>query len=342
MIGGAEFRDGSDEGRRKVERSLEAARAAGLEDTVASSYLILVWSCTRLRLFADAGNYLKAALAHSDERGLDYWWLSLIACRAWCELGVGHWPDAEQSAELVLQQPTRSRVARVLALSVRGLVRARRGDGGVWDPLDEALKIAEPTAEIQQIAPAVAARAEAAWLEGRPERAMAAVAGALALAIRRDARREIGELACWSRRLGVDPGVTAAEPPYAALGCPYEAALALADGGDEAALRHAHDELQRLGAQPAAALVARRLRERGARGLKRGPRPATQANGANLTGREVEVVALVAEGLRNVDIAERLFLSKKTVDHHVSAILRKLGARTRGEAAAKAARLGIT
>ena len=87
--------------------------------------------------------------------------------------------------------------------------------------------------------------------------------------------------------------------------------------------------------------MARRLRERGARGLPRGPRSATQQNPANLTARELEVLELVAQGLRNADIAERLFLSEKTVAHHVSAILRKLDVRTRGEAGAEAARLGI-
>jgi DNA-binding NarL/FixJ family response regulator len=60
-----------------------------------------------------------------------------------------------------------------------------------------------------------------------------------------------------------------------------------------------------------------------------------------LTNRELDVVRLLAEGLRNAAIAERLFLSPRTVDHHVSSVLRKLGARTRGEAVAAAARLGL-
>jgi DNA-binding NarL/FixJ family response regulator len=108
-----------------------------------------------------------------------------------------------------------------------------------------------------------------------------------------------------------------------------------------ALVREAHAELVDLDARGAVALVARRLRVRGARGLARGPRSATRSNPAGLTVRELEVLRLVAEGLRNADIAQRLFLSRRTVDHHVSAILRKLDARTRVEAASTAIRLGL-
>jgi DNA-binding CsgD family transcriptional regulator len=125
------------------------------------------------------------------------------------------------------------------------------------------------------------------------------------------------------------------------MGCPYEAALALADADEEEPLRRSLEELQRLEARPAAAIVARRLRKRGARGLPRGPRPATRRNPAGLTAREAEVLALVADGLRNSEIAARLVLSERTVDHHVGAILRKLGARTRAEASVEAVRFGL-
>jgi DNA-binding NarL/FixJ family response regulator len=125
------------------------------------------------------------------------------------------------------------------------------------------------------------------------------------------------------------------------LGCPYEAALARAQSDDEDALVPALTELQRLEAQPAATLVARKLRERGVCGLPRGPRASTRTNHALLTARELEVLALVADGLRNGAIATRLFLSPRTVDHHVAAILRKTQTRTRGEAVAAARRLGV-
>ena len=180
---------------------------------------------------------------------------------------------------------------------------------------------------------------------------------AFELSLERNVPWVAGELACWRRRAGIDEVVTApiAEPYAAELAgdpqraadlwadhaCPYDAAIALAGADDEDALRRSLDALQGLGAAPAAAIVARRLRERGVRGLPRGPRAATKDNPAGLTAREVEVLELLGEGIRNAEIAERLFVSEKTVGHHVSSILRKLDVRTRGEASAEARRLGI-
>jgi DNA-binding NarL/FixJ family response regulator len=89
------------------------------------------------------------------------------------------------------------------------------------------------------------------------------------------------------------------------------------------------------------AILSRRLRELGIRSIPRGPRRRTRENPAGLTPRELEVLALVRDGLRNAEIAQRLVLSEKTVDHHVSAILRKLGVRSRGEATTRAAKLGL-
>jgi DNA-binding CsgD family transcriptional regulator len=204
--------------------------------------------------------------------------------------------------------------------------------------------------------PVAAARAEAVWLTGDHDRVAEVTEPIFRLAVELDAGRSIGELGVWRRRAGLDDGTLAGAPEQYALelagdtaaaakrwrelGCPYEAALALAQSDAPADLQSAHDELQRLEAKPAAGFVARRLREVGAR-VSRGPRPSTRENPANLTARELEVLTLVAQGLRNADVAKQLFLSEKTVGHHVSAILRKLDVRTRGEAGAEGARLGI-
>jgi DNA-binding CsgD family transcriptional regulator len=172
-------------------------------------------------------------------------------------------------------------------------------------------------------------------------------------AVLADARRRrlpwaIGELAFWLDRLGhgpVDPSGAAA--PFAAtvagdhrtaverwdaIGCPYEAAWALADVADEPALRESLERLIRLGARPLAAHVRRGLHALGARNVPTGPRPSTAASPAGLTPREAEVLDLLREGLTDREIADRLVVSPRTVGHHVSSILAKLGVRRRTEA----------
>jgi DNA-binding CsgD family transcriptional regulator len=273
------------------------------------------------------------------------------------ELNQGRWTEAADDAASVVRVPRTSTTPRIAALVALALVRARRGDPDVSGPLDEAWTLAEPTGELPRLAPVAAARAEAAWLEGRHDAVAGLTDDALQLALERGGPWIVGELACWRWRAGSSDDVPAgAAEPYACsirgdwrrarrlwteVGCPYEAALALADADDEDALRRALDELQELGAQPAMAIVTRRLRERGVRGLPRGPRATTRENPAGLTARELEVLALVAQALRNAEIAGRLVLSERTVDHHVAAILRKLGVRDRAEATAEAIRLGV-
>jgi DNA-binding NarL/FixJ family response regulator len=93
----------------------------------------------------------------------------------------------------------------------------------------------------------------------------------------------------------------------------------------------------RLGTPAAAALAVSRLNDIGLRG----PRAATAANPGGLTAREVDVLVLLSEGLSNAAIADRLVLSKRTVDHHVSAILRKLGVESRTQAGRRARSLGL-
>jgi len=358
IIGASEVLAGKPDGLDKIELSIELARHVGNDDQVGWEFVNLVMWPLRQRWYAAARRHLTAGLEYCAERGLDLWLVALLACRSRLELDEGHWAEAGETAAWVVRDPRTWPGPRVLALSVLGLVRARRGDHDVWEPLDEALSLAEPTGELQRIGPTATARAEAAWLEGRHDAVAKATEAALELAVERRASWMIGELAYWRFRAGIHEEIPpGAAEPYAAqiagnwaraaelwteLGCPYEAALALADGGEEEPLRRALEELQRLGARPAAATVARRLRERGARGLPRGPRAATRKNPAGLTARELEVLALVAEGLRNAEIAERLYLAEKTVDHYVSAILRKLDARTRTQASAEAVRLGLT
>ena len=366
-IGAIEAKRGDSAGSASLQRTLEAAIDAGFEEVAAEAFNWLVREAVRARSFVSVDLYLARGVEYCSQRDLGNWRQSLVAMGARADLDRGRWSDAASGAARVLRTARTQASAPALARSVLALVRARRGDPGV----DEALEfpVATHDASIARPRPVsappptskmylAAARAEIAWLKGEPAAVLEATEEAFDLAVHAEAWWVVGELAYWRWRAGiledVPPG--AAEPYtlsihgdwrraaecWTELGCPYDAALALADSDDEGALRQAFDRLQALGARPAAAIVARRLRERGIRGVPRGPRPSTRENPSGLTARELDVLALVAEGLRNAQIAERLVVSEKTVDHHVSAILRKLDVRTRGEASAEAARLRLT
>jgi DNA-binding CsgD family transcriptional regulator len=343
--------------REQLERCREEAALAGLEDQVGRVWVHLAWGALRHRAYATADADLAAGLEHARRHGLDVHELYLMAYRARWQLDRGEWDEALATAAIVLRHTHVSRLPRILGLVVTGLIGARRGESGGRDLLDEALAIARSSGELQRIGPAAAARAEAAWLERDRAGLDRATATSLALAAQRGAGWVAGELIAWRHRAGLDtePAPDLPEPYAAQLagdwagatafwrreGCPYEAALSQAGADDEHALRQALEQLHALGAPAAAAIVARRLRERGARGLPRGPRRATQRNPGGLTAREIEVLGFVAQGLHNGEIADRLYLSPRTVDTHVSSILRKLDARTRSEASAEAVRLGL-
>jgi len=280
-IGTTELFAGLPDGLAKLEHSLELSDREGFAEHVGRGFIHLVQAGTQLRTYELADRYLERGLAYVGERGLDLWHFYLLAFRARMELDRGRWSEAVDSATLVFQKPVISTFPRILAFVVLGLVRARRGDPDASSLLDNAAALAEPTGELPRIAPVAAARAEAAWLADDPEAVGRATESAFELALRRGAAWPIGELAYWRWRAGLETEAPqGAAEPYAVqiaggwaraaelwteIGCPYEAALALADADDDGALRQAIGELQRLGAQPAAEIVARRLRDRGVR-----------------------------------------------------------------------------
>ena len=247
----------------------------------------------------------------------------------------------------------RSPANKLSALIRLATISARRGGSEVWEYLDEAAAMADRNGEPQQRVPVRLARAEAHWLAGRTGEAMreaeladdacghldAWTRGAVAVWLkrtgsRRPARGSVAE----PYRLLLDGQPDRAAERWIELGCPYEAALALSGASDQASLRAALDILTGLGAAPAIRIVRRRLRSLGARSIPLGPRTATRAHPLRLTRREREVLDLVRDELTNAEIAAKLFISAKTVDHHVSAILSKLGVPTRAAAANLAAR----
>jgi DNA-binding CsgD family transcriptional regulator len=355
-LGTVDLLAGNAEGRAGIERSLELALEASLDEHVGRAFVNLGWAANRSRSYAGVDTRLQAGIDYCSERGLVLWRYYLLAYKSRVALDQGRWSEAIELTQQVLRDP-RTMLARVPALVVLALIRARRGDPDCWTPADEALALAEPTGELQHLAPVAAARAELAWLTGQPASVDSMTQTVLELAIQRRASWAIGELDCWRWRVGLPSmaGDEAAEPYAAEMagdsvgaaeiwaerGCPYEAALARSGANDETVLRQVLSDLHDLGAHATAGVVARRLRESGARQVPRGPRPASRANPANLTTRELEVLKLLAEGLRNAEVASHLYLSTRTVEHHISALLAKLNVGNRADAITAAARLGL-
>jgi ATP/maltotriose-dependent transcriptional regulator MalT len=350
-IGAAELCNGEEQGRRHLEKSLALAREASLPEWIAIALLNLGSACGELYRFADAERYLSDGLRFAAERDLDYSRHYIQAWLALTRLYQGRWAEAGDLARPIVENPHVAAISRIMALVALGRLRTRRGDPGAAAALDEALELAERTRALQRIGPVRSARAEAAWLAGDLPRARAEARAAWDLARQHRHVWHVAELGFWRRRAGDRLSLPAyAARPFARqlagdwrraaalwerLGCPYERARALAEGDAPAQLL-ALEIFDRLGARPDLDRLRQRLRTEGVRHIPRGPRPSTRGNPFGLTAREREITALL--GLTNARIAARLHISPKTVDHHVSAILGKLGVATREEAGRLAAR----
>jgi ATP/maltotriose-dependent transcriptional regulator MalT len=355
-IGSALLIAGDLSGYDALARSLALALEHRLEECASRAYSNFVFCSTLAREFVRAEQYLREGVAYCEERGLFSDIAFMRAYGSRLALDRGDWVDAARIATELSQSPELVPVQRVPTLLTLALVRTRRGDPGADELLDEALELALPMGEPERIGRAAAARAEQAWYRGDLERVAAEAATGL------DHLRDYrfpwikGELLWWQSHARAGDAIAgdiaepyrlmlagdwqAAAAAWENIGAPYEHALALAEGSEEAQ-RSALAILDRLGAGPLAAIVRRRLRERGVRGIPRGPNETTRANPAGLTAKEIAVLALLAQGYSNAQLARRLHRSPKTIDHHVSAILEKLSVRSRTEAVAAAFALGV-
>ena len=356
-VGRALLQAGRAEGREHFERSIALGLEHDLPNVVASAYGFMGLAECERYLVADAVEHLVESVRLGEVSGHDNLRLYFLAWLALARLRLGDWDGAADAAHVVVDRPQVATESRALALTVLGFLRARREDPDATALLDEAAALLGRSPSLQRLAPLQAARAAAAWIEGDLAPLESEVRGALELAQRRHHTWYSGEFAYWLWKAGVlrETPPDMAEPfalqiagrsaeaarAWERLGCPYEAARAAAEGGDEVALRAALTTFRELGAGPAAQRVAARLRELGARAIPRGPRAATRSNPAFLTPRELDVLELLAVGLRNAAIAERHGVSTRTVDHQVSSVLAKLEVHSRTEAVARAHELGL-
>jgi DNA-binding CsgD family transcriptional regulator len=333
--------------------ALQIALSGGHEFRAYNAFLFLyILYCADLRN-DEAEQIFNDALAYCDLH--DVGKPCLLAERAGVLEKLGRWDECVSTIGAVLDERKVTRANRMQSLSILAKVMARRGQDGYWQYLDEARDSSIGLEEREWLIFVGLARIEAYWLEGRLDAARAELArirdasAGLAVPYRR-------WLALWTRRLtGVAEPVdlepfasyVAGDAAHAAelwdrLGYRYEAALALLDTKDEAHLRDSLARLSDLGAEAAARLVRQTMRDLGIRSIPAGTRPATKAHPRGLTVREQQILELLSQGQSNEEISARLFISVRTVEHHVSAILGKLGVTTRKGAANEAIKLGLT
>jgi len=310
-------------GLAKIEEALRLSLQHGFQEHAARSYGNLAALSVWLRQYVRAEHAIAEGLEYCQERDIIFWQNYITVWRARLLLERGRWDDAAADANAVLAGHGIARINRAFALVIAATVRARHGDPDAQPMLDEAQDLARRMPDLQRIGVVAIARAEAAWLRGDFASAIEELRAAHAFGGRMIKRHDLDR---WIWRAG---GSKKAPPPREGAGDPYDEALLLSDAGDIDSLQRAIATLEQLGDNCLIHTLRQRLRDRGVRG----PRVSTRAHPAGLTAREVEILELINEGLRNVDIAQRLHVSPKTVDHHVSSVLAKLNVRSRGEAA---------
>jgi DNA-binding CsgD family transcriptional regulator/tetratricopeptide (TPR) repeat protein len=343
-------------GMEMLAAQVAEARELGLDEHAAKGMFQLARVRWGFLDYVGADQFLLAAETFCSDRGVEIIRDYVLALRAEIRLGLGDWAQAEELATGVWQRrtPASPTIRNMFAGLALGLVRARRGipaDGVLGQVAAHGATL--PVNAVQLGVPA--ALAESAWLAGRrlPVDELRAAA-VRARADRVNGPLRLAELSWWRQVAGEDVTAEgdgpflaqlsgdwrAAAESWEVLGLPYHRALALAAAPGERPLREALEICRTLGAVPLGRRVARRLRVSGVRNIPRLRSPKRgDHDSAGLTSRELDVLPLLSEGLRNKEIAAHLVLSERTVHHHVSEILRKLGVHSRGAAVAKAKEL---
>jgi DNA-binding CsgD family transcriptional regulator/tetratricopeptide (TPR) repeat protein len=335
-----------------IRRGVVDAAANGDHEGAGRGYTILAELLNRFGYLNELEECIAEGSAYMVDHDLPVYSLRIDIMRCQHMIRGGQWDAAERELRAILATVDAGSMVGVIASAHLGKVLARRGSADAAEFVNATFERAKAARINLPLAYAGLAHAEWSWLSGQPVDATGptwTVNSAHPVATpmyaeflrhqQRGGQRATVFAGCpepWAS--GLRGNWRAAADAWALIGDPYEQALELGDSYELGPMFQSLSILDGLGADAAAAVVRKRLRNMGVQRLPRGPAATTRANPSGLTERQSEVLALIGDGLTNTEIAQRLFLSVRTVDHHVSAILMKLEVSTRREAVALARR----
>jgi DNA-binding CsgD family transcriptional regulator len=322
----------AEQGMSILLQSLDSALKNACYETAAHSYVSLSTSLIRLKSHMSAARMLEEGTAYCEERHLSFWSAYLLSWKARLLLDTGQWTEACNIADNLLrseQQP----VVTINALLVVARVFVRQGKEAIH-LLMEA-KAIPLVMEPQWIFSLTASMLEYEWLTGKKICDNHFIQRVEILLQRAATTAEKKEFELWMKKTG-----RRNLPFKDSVEGSYEKALVLFEG-DEDNKRKALTIVQNLDATATYEKLKQEMRTLGINNIPRGLRSSTRSNAAFLTDREMDVLHLLKEELHNREIAARLYISAKTVDHHISNILFKLDAASRAKAVSKAVSMGI-
>jgi ATP/maltotriose-dependent transcriptional regulator MalT len=339
-----------------LQQSLEVSLKNSFDEHAARAYINLANNALRMRDYVFAKKTLEEGIQYCDERDLDMGTAYLALCESLLNLDTGQWDNAFCIADSLVKKEGQPAVIKIGALVVLATIKMRRGEGGIAPLLAEAKDKAVDTFETQRIIPALTAILEYEWITGTYILEEKELDAAMGLVKKKEKFYDCSEFAFWllkvrGRHLRLNEmyegyqcsnraDAVKAAALWEELGCTYNHALLLFEGS-ESDKRKAILIVQKLGAGAIFEKMKQQMRASGIKSVPKGIRKETRSNIAFLTGRELHVLPLLKQGLRNREIAERLFISPKTVDHHISSILFKLDVRSRTTAVLKATVMGL-
>jgi len=346
------------EGIALLQQSLAIALENGYHEHVARAYTALASNAVTMREYPMAAKYLDTGINYCEENDLDSLRLYMLSWKARMNLETGNWKEAGSIAENLVKTVNILSIIKVGALTVSSILKMRKGDP---DPdilacLMEAKEKAFETMELHRILPVATAFLEYEWITGTRCIDTAEINMAIDMIRRTKKDFSRSKYYYWlskareeylpfgeknkDNELGISVATDQDAKYWEKTGCPYEQALALFEGNDDDK-RKAIAMVNDLGADAVYEKLKQEMRSSGIKSIPRGVRKTTRENPSLLTDRELDVLALLKEGMQNKEIAARLYISAKTVDHHISSILLKLDINSRSKAVAEAVRLGI-